>query len=102
MPTTHTTQAGTRRLFAAARAEPKSPWIVPGAAHVDLHAFARTDYERRVGGFLQARLRIRRPGRPATTPRLPRPSSHSKDDAGSGIGVSVPDTSAYTPWYWPS
>lgn len=53
----HTRLAETRRLFDAARAEPKSLWIVPGAAHVDLHAFARRDYERRVGGFLQDALR---------------------------------------------
>ncbi|MFL6679508.1 MAG: alpha/beta hydrolase [Burkholderiaceae bacterium] len=53
----HTTPAETRRLFAAARAEPKSLWIVQGAAHVDLHAFARPEYERRVGGFLRDALR---------------------------------------------
>lgn len=53
----HTTLAETRRLFDAARGEPKALWIVPGAAHVDLHAFARTDYERRVGGFMQDALR---------------------------------------------
>lgn len=44
-------------MFAAARASDKSLWIVQGAAHVDLHAFAVADYERRVGGFLQYRLR---------------------------------------------
>jgi fermentation-respiration switch protein FrsA (DUF1100 family) len=53
----HTTLAETRRLFDAARGEPKSLWIVPGAAHVDLHAFAPRDYERRVGGFMQDALR---------------------------------------------
>jgi len=53
----HTTPAETRRLFDAARGDPKSLWIVPGAAHVDLHAFARADYERRVGGFMQDALR---------------------------------------------
>jgi len=53
----HTTLAETRRLFDAARGVPKSLWIVPGAAHVDLHAFARADYERRVGGFMQDALR---------------------------------------------
>ena len=35
----------------------KSLWIVPGAAHVDLHAFAPAEYERRVGSFMQERLR---------------------------------------------
>ena len=53
----HTTPAETRRLYDAARGEPKSLWIVAGAAHVDLHAFARADYERRVGGFMQDALR---------------------------------------------
>jgi len=52
----HTTLAETERLYAAARAPDKSLWIVPGAAHVDLHAFAPVDYERRVGAFLQARV----------------------------------------------
>jgi len=46
-----------QRLRFAARGEPKSLWIVAGAAHVDLHAFARADYERRVGGFMQDALR---------------------------------------------
>ena len=53
----HTTLAETERLYAAARAPDKSLWIVPGAAHVDLHAFAPAEYERRVGGFMQERLR---------------------------------------------
>ena len=52
----HTTLAETERLFAAARSADKSLWIVPGAAHVDLHAFAPADYERRVGGFLRQHL----------------------------------------------
>jgi fermentation-respiration switch protein FrsA (DUF1100 family) len=52
----HTTLPETERLYAAARAGDKSLWIVPGAAHVDLHAFAPREYERRVGGFLQDRL----------------------------------------------
>jgi fermentation-respiration switch protein FrsA (DUF1100 family) len=53
----HTTLAETQRLFDAARGDPKSLWIVKGAAHVDLHAFAREDYERRVGGFMREALR---------------------------------------------
>jgi uncharacterized protein len=52
----HTTLAETERLYAAAGAADKVLWIVPGAAHVDLHAFAPSDYERRVGGFLLDRL----------------------------------------------
>ena len=52
----HTTLAETERLYAAARAADKSLWIVSGAAHVDLHAYAPAEYERRIGGFLEARL----------------------------------------------
>jgi fermentation-respiration switch protein FrsA (DUF1100 family) len=48
----HTTLAETERLYAAAAA-PKSLWVVPGAAHVDLHAYAPADYERRIGAFLE-------------------------------------------------
>jgi len=51
----HTTLAETQRLYAAAR-EPKSLWIVDGAEHVDLHAYAREEYERRIGGFLARHL----------------------------------------------
>lgn len=52
----HTTLPETRRLFAAA-ALPKALWVVPGAAHVDLHAYAPAEYERRVGSFLASYLR---------------------------------------------
>jgi fermentation-respiration switch protein FrsA (DUF1100 family) len=41
----------TRRLYEAAR-QPKELWIVEGAGHVDLHRFARKDYEGRIGAFL--------------------------------------------------
>jgi alpha-beta hydrolase superfamily lysophospholipase len=51
----HTTLSETRRLFEAAR-EPKSLWIVDGAEHVDLHAWAPGEYERRIGGFLALHL----------------------------------------------
>lgn len=51
----HTTLPETRRLFAAAR-EPKSLWVVEGAAHVDLHAYAPAEYERRIGEFLAMHL----------------------------------------------
>jgi fermentation-respiration switch protein FrsA (DUF1100 family) len=51
----HTTLAETQRLFAAAP-EPKSLWIVDGAEHVDLHAYAPAEYERRIGGFLALHL----------------------------------------------
>jgi len=46
-----TTIAEARSLFAAA-AEPKQSWWIQGAGHVDLHAFARRDYEDRVLAFL--------------------------------------------------
>ncbi|MCS0590249.1 alpha/beta hydrolase [Massilia norwichensis] len=52
----HTTLAETQRLFAAAP-EPKSLWIVDGAEHVDLHAYAPAEYERRIGTFLARHLR---------------------------------------------
>ncbi len=50
-----TTAAESHALFAAA-AEPKKFWLVAGAAHVDIHAFARAEYERRVLEFLAPRL----------------------------------------------
>lgn len=52
----HTTVEDTKRVFAAA-GEPKQLWLVEGAAHVDLHAFAPAPYEARVGAFLEAALR---------------------------------------------
>lgn len=52
----HTPWAETERLFAAARA-PKTLWAVPGAAHVDLHAFDPVAYEARLLPWLQAHLR---------------------------------------------
>jgi alpha-beta hydrolase superfamily lysophospholipase len=52
----HTTLPETERLFAAAR-EPKSLWVVDGAAHENLYAYAPQEYERRIGGFLAHWLR---------------------------------------------
>jgi uncharacterized protein len=52
----HTTLAETERLFAAA-AQPKALWVVEGAAHVNLHAYAPAEYERRIGAFLAVHLR---------------------------------------------
>jgi len=52
----HTTEAETRRIFAAAPG-PKQLWIVDGAAHVDLHEFDPSAYESRVGAFLAQHLR---------------------------------------------
>jgi fermentation-respiration switch protein FrsA (DUF1100 family) len=52
----HTTLAETERIYAAANA-PKELWVVQGATHVDLHAFAPEAYEVRVGAFLGKYLR---------------------------------------------
>lgn len=46
----------TEQLFAAAP-EPKTLWPVPGAGHVDLHAFDPAAYEARLGPWLHAQLR---------------------------------------------
>jgi len=43
----HTTLPETEAVFAAA-VQPKQLWLVPGAAHVDLHQVARKEYERRI------------------------------------------------------
>ena len=47
----NTTPDDARQLYAAA-AGPKSLWLVPNAGHVDLHSFAREDYEKRVLALL--------------------------------------------------
>lgn len=47
----HTLIDEARTVFAHA-AEPKELWEIPGAAHVDLHRFARDAYERRVDEFI--------------------------------------------------
>ncbi len=52
----HTTLSEVRRLYDAAR-EPKTLYVVEGAAHVDLHAHATAQYEARVGAFLLSHLR---------------------------------------------
>jgi uncharacterized protein len=54
----HTRIDEAKAVFAAA-AEPKTMWIVEGAAHVDLQHFARQEYQARVGGFLAKYLRHR-------------------------------------------
>lgn len=50
-----TTLQETKDLFNAA-AEPKQLWLVDGAAHVDLHAVAKDEYEKRVLDFLARNL----------------------------------------------
>jgi uncharacterized protein len=47
----HTTIEEARAELAAA-APPKELWAVEGAGHVNLHEFAKAQYERRVGDFL--------------------------------------------------
>lgn len=51
----HTTLEESRRLFGAAR-DPKELWVVEGAAHTDLHAASREEYERRVLDFFAKTL----------------------------------------------
>jgi alpha-beta hydrolase superfamily lysophospholipase len=51
----HTTLPETQRLYEAAT-QPKALWVVEGAAHVNLHAYAQEEYERRIGAFLAAHL----------------------------------------------
>jgi len=52
----HTTWEETQRLYQAASA-PKELWAVPGAAHVDLHAWDPQAYAARVLPFLARHLR---------------------------------------------
>ena len=54
----HTTEADTRRLYAAAR-EPKELWLIPGAGHVDYFDVVGLAYRARVLGFLEAALGVR-------------------------------------------
>ncbi|MDJ0740493.1 MAG: alpha/beta fold hydrolase [Gammaproteobacteria bacterium] len=56
----HTEPDESRRLFAAAR-EPKRLWLIEGARHEDLHAFAGVEYEHRVLRFLRHHLEDPRP-----------------------------------------
>jgi len=51
----HTTREDTLLLYGKAQ-PPKFLWLVPGAAHVDLHKFAGAEYERRVLTFLTRAL----------------------------------------------
>jgi fermentation-respiration switch protein FrsA (DUF1100 family) len=50
-----TTLPESQALFAAA-AEPKQLWLVDGAAHVDMQAFAKIEYDKRVLDFLAKNL----------------------------------------------
>jgi pimeloyl-ACP methyl ester carboxylesterase len=48
---THTLPLDAREIFERAR-EPRTWWLVPRAAHVDLHSFAKEQYEEQVVRFL--------------------------------------------------
>ena len=52
----HTTASETEEMFHAAK-EPKSIWLVEGAAHVNLHEAATDEYELHVLEFLERHLR---------------------------------------------
>lgn len=52
----HTTASESKELFVAA-AEPKEFWLVEGAAHVDMRAFNREEYEKRLLAFLILHLK---------------------------------------------
>ncbi|MFZ6645091.1 alpha/beta hydrolase [Undibacterium sp. TJN25] len=52
----HTTAAESQRMFARANA-PKTLWMVEGAAHVDLYAYGKAQYERKISEFFSAHLR---------------------------------------------
>jgi alpha-beta hydrolase superfamily lysophospholipase len=52
----HTRIEESRQLFAAA-SEPKQLWVVSGAKHQDLHAFATQEYEQKVLSFFSRTLR---------------------------------------------
>jgi len=52
----HTTPQETEAIFAAAL-QPKELWLVPGAAHVNLHDFAEEEYERRILEYFATYLR---------------------------------------------
>jgi fermentation-respiration switch protein FrsA (DUF1100 family) len=48
----HHTTIDEARAELAAAAPPKQLWGVEGAGHVNLHEFAKDEYERRVGDFI--------------------------------------------------
>lgn len=52
----HTTRDDSVRLYNTATA-PKELWMIPDAAHTDLHLFSKEEYERRVLDFFKAHLR---------------------------------------------
>ncbi|ABC83268.1 alpha/beta hydrolase [Anaeromyxobacter dehalogenans] len=80
----YTPLSESRALYRNARG-PKALWEVPGAGHVDLHAFAPAEYERRVGGFLDRRLRAQTARAPAgAAPRAGGPLAAAPTGAATG------------------
>jgi uncharacterized protein len=51
----HTTLNESEKMYEQASA-PKEMWVVPMAAHIDLHAYAQQEYERRVLAFFERNL----------------------------------------------
>jgi len=73
----HARPAEAQAIYAALRG-PKEIWEIAGAAHVDLHRYARTEYEKRVGRFIADHLNLKK----ATKSPLP---------TGFGTSTSTPD-----------
>lgn len=92
----HTTAAETRRIFQAVRS-PKSLWMVEGAAHVDLYAFAKDEYERRVGDFLTQRLQ-----QGGLAPEAPVPSFRTADTFEAGDRLQSGSPVLITAPIWPA
>ena len=66
----HTTPTETEALFAAAH-EPKTLWLVQGAAHVDLYDFAPSVYKAKILPFLERYLQAARPSAKQSPPLGP-------------------------------
>jgi|SRR5215831_1170942 len=64
----HATLAEMNQLYMQAN-EPKELWVIAGARHVDFESYAPAEYEQRVIGFLEARLRAERGERTAPVGR---------------------------------
>lgn len=78
----HATLEQSQALFGAAN-EPKQFWGVAGAAHVDLHAYAKAEYERRVLAFLASSLR--RADAQATARSIPSTATSTMKSISSGV-----------------
>lgn len=80
----HTTLAQTRALFAAA-AEPKTLWVVTGAAHVDLEAYARDEYRHRILAFFAEYLNRSDADQSDTAPSIPSMATSTIKSISSGV-----------------